>query len=81
MYKTTHERGMGRMSNIYYAKFNVNEDIFKIYKNHKKLSDILEYVLLNMDSKNSYRDEKTNVKYRFYRISKDFKKILYLAGC
>lgn len=62
------------MSNIYYAKFNVNEDIFKIYKNHKKLSDILEYVLLNMDSKNSYRDEKTNVKYRFYRINKDFKK-------
>ena len=66
------------MSNIYYAKFNVNEDIFKIYKNHKKLSDILEYVLLNMDSKNSYRDEKTNVKYRFYRINKDFKKKYYI---
>lgn len=62
------------MSNIYYAKFNVNEDIFKIYKNYKKLSDILEYVLLNMDSKNSYRDEKTNVKYRFYKINKDFEK-------
>ena len=60
------------MSNIYYAKFNVNEDIFKIYK-ITKLSDILEYVLLNMDSK-IVIEMKTNVKYRFYRINKDFKK-------
>ncbi|MGM7786638.1 hypothetical protein ACS7WQ_05045 [Staphylococcus felis] len=69
------------MSNIYYAKFNVNEDIFNIYKNYKKLSDILEYVLLNMDSKNSYRDEKEKTKYKFYRLNKDFEKILYLVGC
>ncbi|MBH9582054.1 hypothetical protein WER97_07765 [Staphylococcus felis] len=62
------------MSNIYYAKFNVNEDIFNIYKNYKKLSDILEYVLLNMDSKNSYRDEKEKTKYKFYRLNKDFEK-------
>lgn len=57
------------MANIYQAKFNINEDIIKVYKKEKNLSDILYSILLDLDSKKYIFDKKNKIKYRFYKLS------------
>lgn len=60
------------MANIYQAKFNINEEILNVYKGELKLKDLLEKVLLNMNSSMSIREN--NTKYCFYRLTKDYKR-------
>ncbi len=62
------------MANIYQAKFNINEDIFNVYKGYKDIRDILHYILLNMDSKKYIKDKKNSTKYRFYRLNRDYER-------
>lgn len=62
------------MANIYQAKFNINEDIIKVYKKEKNLSNILYSILLDLDSKKYIFDKKNKIKYRFYKLNKDYER-------
>ncbi|MDQ0202493.1 hypothetical protein [Pectinatus haikarae] len=67
------------MANIYFAKVNINSDVYEIYKNKEKADIILKNLFNNIDQDKRIKiDKKTWIK--FINIDKDYKNHQFVVG-
>lgn len=57
------------MSKIFFAKMNINEDIYEVYNNKKSLNNLLQSIYLNVNTKTVIYDEKGG-RFKFFDIDK-----------
>ncbi|WP_439442881.1 hypothetical protein ACSMFR_09935 [Listeria aquatica] len=57
------------MAKIYFAKMNVNDEIFEVYKGEKKLTDLLQEIYEKINSKDVIYD-KFGGRYKFFDLDK-----------
>jgi hypothetical protein len=57
------------MSKIFFAKMNVNEDIYEVYNNKKSLNSLLQKIYLNVRTKTIIYDDKGG-RFKFFDLDK-----------
>ncbi|MEQ7028503.1 hypothetical protein [Enterococcus gallinarum] len=57
------------MSKIFFAKMNINEDIYEVYNNKKNINKLLQKIYLNVKKSTVIHDEKGG-RFKFFDIDK-----------